>query len=47
MNVVIAPDSFKESLSAPQVAVQIAAGFREVFPDADYVLVPVSGYVLL
>ena len=42
MKVVIAPDSFKESLSAPQVAEQIAAGFREVFPDADYVLVPLA-----
>jgi glycerate kinase len=42
MKVVIAPDSFKESLTAPQVAEQIAAGFREVFPDADYVLVPLA-----
>src|SRR5450631_1387974 len=42
MKVVIAPDSFKESLTAPQVAEQIAAGFREIFPDADYVLVPLA-----
>lgn len=42
MKVVIAPDSFKESLSAHEVAVQIAAGFREVFPDAAYVLVPLA-----
>ena len=42
MKVVIAPDSFKESLSAPEVAAEIAAGFREVFPEADYVLVPLA-----
>jgi len=42
MKVVIAPDSFKESLSAHEVAAQIAAGFREVFPDADYVMVPLA-----
>lgn len=42
MKVVIAPDSFKESLSAHEVAVQIAAGFREVFPDAAYVIVPLA-----
>jgi len=42
MNVVIAPDSFKESLSAPQVAEEITAGFREVLPDADYVMVPLA-----
>lgn len=32
MKVVIAPDSYKESLSALEVATQIEAGFREVFP---------------
>lgn len=37
MEIVIAPDSFKESLSALEVATEIEAGFREVFPDADYV----------
>lgn len=42
MKVVIAPDSFKESLSAPEVAEQIAAGFREIFPDAEYALVPLA-----
>ncbi|NVN93289.1 MAG: glycerate kinase, partial [Desulfuromonadales bacterium] len=42
MKIVIAPDSFKESLSACEVAEQIAAGFREVFPDADYALVPLA-----
>jgi glycerate kinase len=42
MKIVIAPDSFKESLSALQVAAAIEAGMREVFPDADYVKVPVA-----
>jgi glycerate kinase len=42
MKIVIAPDSFKESLTALAVAVEIEAGFREVFPDADYVKLPVA-----
>jgi len=42
MKIVIAPDSFKESLSALQVAAAIEAGMREVFPDAEYVKVPVA-----
>lgn len=42
MKIVIAPDSFKESLTALQAANAIEAGFREVFPDAEYVKVPVA-----
>ncbi|MEH3041103.1 MAG: glycerate kinase [Sphingomonas paucimobilis] len=42
MKIVIAPDSFKESLSAIEVAEQIEAGFREVLPDPVYVKVPVA-----
>ena len=42
MKIVIAPDSYKESLSALEVAQAAEAGFRQVFPDADYVLVPVA-----
>lgn len=42
MKIVIAPDSFKESLSAAEVAREIAAGFAEIFPDADYCLLPVA-----
>lgn len=42
MKIVIAPDSFKESLSALQVAAAIEAGMRDVFPDAEYVKVPVA-----
>ena len=42
MKILIAPDSYKESLSALQVANHIEKGFREVFPDAEYVKVPVA-----
>ena len=42
MKIVIAPDSFKESLSAVSVAACIEKGFREVFPDADYVTLPLA-----
>lgn len=42
MKIVIAPDSFKESLTAIQVAQQIKAGFQEIFPDADYVKLPMA-----
>jgi glycerate 2-kinase len=42
MKIVIAPDSFKESLSALEVATEIEAGFREVFPEAHYQKVPMA-----
>ena len=42
MKIVIAPDSFKESLTAMAVANAIEAGFREVFPDAEYRKLPVA-----
>ncbi|HKN03992.1 MAG TPA: glycerate kinase [Buttiauxella sp.] len=42
MKIVIAPDSYKESLNALEVATQIEAGFREVFPNASYVKLPVA-----
>ena len=42
MKIVIAPDSYKESLSALEVATQIEAGFREIFPNASYVKLPVA-----
>jgi len=42
MKIVIAPDSFKESLTALQVATAIEAGMREVWPDATYVKVPMA-----
>ncbi|SDS99903.1 glycerate kinase [Halopseudomonas litoralis] len=42
MKVVIAPDSFKESLSAPEVAAAIARGWASVFADADLQLCPMA-----
>lgn len=42
MKIVIAPDSFKESLSAMQVATAIEQGFREIYPDAHYVKLPMA-----
>jgi len=42
MRIVIAPDSYKESLTALEVATEIEAGFREVFPDADYLKIPMA-----
>ena len=42
MKIVIAPDSYKESLSALDVASQIEKGFREIFPHAHYVKLPVA-----
>ncbi|MDC9598454.1 glycerate kinase [Xenorhabdus anantnagensis] len=42
MKIVIAPDSFKESLSALQVAQAIEQGFKEVYPQADYIKLPMA-----
>ena len=42
MKIVIAPDSYKESLSALEVATAIEVGFREIFPSAEYVKLPVA-----
>ena len=42
MKIVIAPDSFKESLTALEVANAIEKGFKRVFPSATYVKVPVA-----
>lgn len=42
MKIVIAPDSYKESLSATEVAQAIEKGFREIFPEAQFVSVPVA-----
>lgn len=42
MKIVIAPDSWKESLSALEVATAIEQGFREIYPDAEYVKLPVA-----
>jgi glycerate 2-kinase len=42
MRILIAPDKFKESLSASQVASAIRDGFHSVFPEASFDLVPVA-----
>ena len=42
MKIVIAPDSFKENLTSLEVASELEAGFRRVWPDADYVKVPMA-----
>ena len=42
MKIVIAPDSYKESLSALAVAAAIEQGFCEIFPGAEYVKLPVA-----
>lgn len=42
MNIIIAPDSFKESLTALEVAQAIQAGFERVLPMANYCCVPMA-----
>lgn len=42
MKIVIAPDSFKESLSAPQVAEAIARGVKHAAPEAHIICVPMA-----
>ncbi|MEE7571366.1 glycerate kinase [Citrobacter werkmanii] len=42
MKIVIAPDSYKESMSALEVATAIELGFREIWPEAEYVKIPVA-----
>lgn len=42
MKILIAPDSFKESLSALEVCQSIQSGFSQIFPNADYQLLPMA-----
>ena len=42
MKIVIAPDSFKESLSAPKVAAAIAQGLSQAAPEARCVCIPMA-----
>ncbi|WDZ52343.1 glycerate kinase [Acinetobacter vivianii] len=42
MKVVIAPDSFKDSLSAHDVAEAIALGWQQVFPNAEIITCPMA-----
>ena len=42
MKIVIAPDSFKETLSAFEVASAIESGFQNVFPEAEIIKIPIA-----
>ncbi|MCC9089920.1 MULTISPECIES: glycerate kinase [Bacillus] len=42
MKIVIAPDSFKESLSAYETACAIERGFRSILPTAEYLKLPMA-----
>lgn len=42
MKIIIAPDSFKESLTAPEVAAAIEEGFVRQMPEAEIIKVPVA-----
>lgn len=42
MKIVIAPDSFKECLTADEVAKAIQSGFVRIFPEASYSLCPMA-----
>ncbi|PCK18743.1 glycerate kinase [Bacillus pumilus] len=42
MKIVIAPDSFKESLSAYETACAIERGFRSILPTAEYIKLPLA-----
>ena len=42
MKIIIAPDSYKENLTAMEVATAIEAGFRQVMPDAEYIKLPMA-----
>lgn len=42
MKIVIAPDSFKESLTAMEAAHAIEQGFKEIYPEAEYKKIPMA-----
>ena len=42
MKIILAPDSFKECLTATQVAQAMALAVKEVCPSADVVLLPLA-----
>ncbi|SEG71210.1 glycerate kinase [Vibrio hangzhouensis] len=42
MKIIIAPDSYKESLTAMEVAEAIEAGFKKIFSDAEYIKLPMA-----
>src|SRR5665648_287908 len=42
MKIVVAPDSFKGSLTAAEVSDAIEQGIREIFPEAEIVKIPMA-----
>ncbi|MDP8162772.1 glycerate kinase [Pasteurella skyensis] len=42
MKILIAPDSFKESLTALEVANAIEEGFARIYPEAEYIKIPMA-----
>ncbi|QET98731.1 glycerate kinase [Providencia stuartii] len=42
MKIIIAPDSFKESMSAESAADAVKQGFQAVFPDATFLSLPIA-----
>ena len=42
MKIVIAPDSFKESMTAKEVCDVIEKGMKKIFPESEYVKVPMA-----
>lgn len=42
MKILLCPDSFKGTLSAPETAVALAKGWQRVFPEAECVCLPVA-----
>ncbi|WNS44182.1 glycerate kinase [Paenibacillus sp. MMS20-IR301] len=39
---VLAPDSFKESMTAKEVCIAMESGLRKIYPDASYIHVPMA-----
>ena len=42
MRIVLAPDSFKESMTAAEAAAAMTRGVRQVYPEAECVEVPMA-----
>ena len=42
MKIVVAPDSFKGSLTAIEVSDAIEKGIREIFPEAEIIKIPMA-----
>lgn len=42
MKFVLAPDSFKESMTAKEVSISMENGLKKIFPNAEYIKVPMA-----